>query len=397
MPKKRLTEEGVARLKPPPKGKQVDYYDAVMPGLTLRVNFGGRKVWRVLTYVKTTAKSGKRQGQPITMPVHRPLGRYPTMQLKAAREAARAFLADPSQAARDQSFEAVAASFFKRHVEAKGLRTRHEMQRVLNRYILPRWQHRPFESVTRTDVTALLDHVEEDHGASQADVVLMLTRAMMNFHATRSNDYVSPIVRNMKRGNGHKRDRILSDDEIKALWTVTGDMVGCYGALLRTLLLTGQRRAKVEGMTWSDLVDGTWVIQTEVREKGNAQTLRLPQMVLDLLEQQPRIRGDSRVFAVPGSPHKAKLTLDRRMKALLGEMEPFVIHDLRRTARSLMARAGVQPHIAERVLGHAVPGVAGIYDRHSYELEKAEALQRLADLVGSIVESTPVVRTAVVT
>jgi integrase len=391
MPKKRLTEEGVARLKPPPKGKQVDYYDAVMPGLTLRVNFGGRKTWRVLTYVKTVAKSGKRQGEPITMPVHRPLGRYPTMGLKAARDAARAFAADPHSVAKDQSFEAVAQSFFKRHVEAKGLRTRHEMRRVLARYILPRWRHRAFQDIKRADVTALLDHVEEDHGASQADVVLMLTRSMMNWFATRDNEYTSPIVRGMKRGNGHKRDRILSDDEIKALWSVTSETAGCYGSLLRTLLLTGQRRAKVETMTWADVVNGTWVIQTEVREKGNAQVLQLPQMVIDILEQQPRIRGDHRVFAVPGSPHKAKLDLDRRMKALLGEMEPFVIHDLRRTARSLMARVGVAPHVAERVLGHALPGVAAVYDRHSYSEQKAEALQKLADLVASIVEPTPVV------
>src|SRR5205823_1871844 len=69
----------------------------------------------------------------------------------------------------------------------------------------------------------------------------------------------------------------------------------------------------------------------------------------------------------------------------LPRMPPWVIHDLHRTARSLMSRANVQPHIAERVLGHAIPGVEGTYDRHSYATEKADALNRLAHLVATIV------------
>ena len=98
MPKKRLTEEGVAKLKAPPLGKQVDYYDAVMPGLVLRLNYGGKKTWRALYYVPSVAKSGKRKGQRISMPTTRELGRYPILKLKEARDRARQFLADPQQA-----------------------------------------------------------------------------------------------------------------------------------------------------------------------------------------------------------------------------------------------------------------------------------------------------------
>jgi integrase len=67
-------------------------------------------------------------------------------------------------------------------------------------------------------------------------------------------------------------------------------------------------------------------------------------------------------------------------------MEPFVIHDLRRTARSLLSRAGVQSDVAERLLGHVIPGVKGVYDRHSYGEEKAQALEQLADLVSQIID-----------
>ena len=83
---------------------------------------------------------------------------------------------------------------------------------------------------------------------------------------------------------------------------------------------------------------------------------------------------------------KLKPKLDTAIsKALGAPVAPWVLHDLRRTARSLMSRAGVEADIAERVLGHAIPGVQGIYDRHSYAAEKANALARLADLIGQIV------------
>jgi integrase len=380
--RKRLTEEAVKRLKPPASGK-LTIYDEVLPGLLLVVNAGGSKTWAALHYRKQIAKSGKNAGQAITMPTTSRLGRYPVMGLKEAREAARTFLANPHKANEGGSVEEVVASFMNRHVEANGLRTRYEIQRYFSKYILPAWGQRRFRDIKRSDVTALLDHVEDNHGRRQADVVLGIIRSMMSWFMKRHDDYASPLARGMERGTKTRRSRVLSDQEIKVLWSVTGELGG-YGALCQTLLLTGQRRAKVESMTWGDLVDGTWVIATEKREKGNPETLRLPQMALDIIASQPRVHGKDEVFATRGDVSRGKPRLDRRMKALLGEMEPWVIHDLRRTSRSLMARAGVQPHVAERVLGHAIRGVEGIYDRHGYADEKAEALQRLADLVASI-------------
>ncbi|MFZ2080399.1 MAG: Arm DNA-binding domain-containing protein, partial [Xanthobacteraceae bacterium] len=97
MPKKRLTEQGVAKLKPPASGT-VDYYDAGMPGLVLRLNYGGTKSWRALYYVPTVVKSGKRKGQRISMPTTHELGRFPVLSVKVARDKARAFLADPHKA-----------------------------------------------------------------------------------------------------------------------------------------------------------------------------------------------------------------------------------------------------------------------------------------------------------
>jgi integrase len=133
--------------------------------------------------------------------------------------------------------------------------------------------------------------------------------------------------------------------------------------------------------------------------------VRLPKTALEVINAQPRVAGNPYVFAVGGgngvfnsfSQRKDELDKTVREKELdkkrrnepfnekLLKMEPWVIHDLRRTARSLMSRAGVRPDIAERVLGHAIPGVEGVYDRHHYSEEKANALARLATLIESIV------------
>jgi integrase len=140
-------------------------------------------------------------------------------------------------------------------------------------------------------------------------------------------------------------------------------------------------------MRWQDIaLDGTWTIPAEAREKGTAGELVLPEMALAIIRAQPHLGENPHALAGRGDGHingfsKAKRQFDTK----LPDVEAWVIHDLRRTARSLLSRAGVRPDIAERVMGHAIAGVEGVYDRHSYRDEKAEALQRLAVLIDGIV------------
>ena len=224
--------------------------------------------------------------------------------------------------------------------------------------------------------------------------MLAIIRKCMNWFATRDSDYWSPIVRGMHRSGSRKRERILGnkpikgggydDDEIRLLWKACDD-AGTFGALVKVCLLTAQRRDKVASMKWDDVVDGVWTILMADREKSNAGTLRLPQMVLDIIAAQPRIAGNPYVFAGRGSGpfnsfSQRKEELDQKLP-----IPPWVIHDLRRTARSLMARAGVLSDIAERALGHTIKGVKAVYDRHSYADEKADALNCLAALVERII------------
>ncbi len=141
-------------------------------------------------------------------------------------------------------------------------------------------------------------------------------------------------------------------------------------------------------MQWTDVVDGVWTIRAEPREKGNAGVLKLPTLAVDIISSQPRLLGNPYVFAGRGRvPMSAFSKRKRKLDRKLPDLPNWTLHDLRRTARSLLSRI-VKPHIAERVLGHAIGGVEGIYDRHSYADEMADALERLAGLIERIVNPT---------
>ena len=270
----------------------------------------------------------------------------------------------------------------------RGCASQLEIERVLKKYVFPKWGHRPFRDIKRNDVALLLDEVSDNHGPSQADIVLAYVRKLMNWFASRDNFYVSPIVRGMNRSKKEKRSRILNDDEIRNLWRAAD---GTFGALLKVALLTAQREGKVSTMKWSDISDdGVWTIPSEKREKSNAGSLQLPQMALDIINGQPKFAGNVHVFAaVKGDgPFNAFSQRKRELDEKIS-MPHWTIHDLRRTARSLLSRAGVRPDISERVLGHAIPGIAQVYDRHSYDVEKADALNRLATMVNQIVNPPP--------
>jgi integrase len=142
-------------------------------------------------------------------------------------------------------------------------------------------------------------------------------------------------------------------------------------------------------MKWADVaIDGTWIIDAAEREKGNAGEVVLPPVAVDIIRSQPHVGDNPHVFAAArGNGHmsgysKLKKAFDAKLP---DDMPQWQLHDLRRSARSLMSRAGVAGDIAERTLGHAQAGVRGVYDRHAYAAEKADALKRLAALIDGIV------------
>jgi integrase len=388
--RKTLSNLGVAALKP--HAARYAFPDPELRGHYVRVSPTGAKSYAV---VRRDPGTGKQ--------IWAAIGTADVMNIEDARTRARVALQrikeglpaiEPKPVAAE-TFQQVSENWLKRHVQARGLRSEPEIRRALDKYVLPDLADREFVSIRRSDVASLLDRIQDDHGARQADLVLAYLRAMANWFATRNDNYVPPFARGMRRQAPTKRERILTDDELRAVWR-QAEKAGTFGAIVRMALLTAQRREKVASMRWADISGGVWTVAAGEREKGAGGTLRLPPAAVAIIEQRPRLASNPFVFAGRGDVafngfSKGKAAFDVTMPKLEApdgtemEIPNWTLHDLRRTARSLMSRAGVRPDIAERVLGHVIGGVKGVYDRHRYGDEKSEALAKLAEMISAIV------------
>jgi integrase len=284
------------------------------------------------------------------------------------------------------SVAAVAENWLIRHVEKNKLRTGAEMRRIVGKYILPHIGQLNFVDLRRKQIAELLDHVENAHGPAQADAVLKVLRSLGTFEQSRNEDYSPPFVKNMRRvrKEDRTRSRKLDDAELQAIWR-HAEGAGVYGALIQLLLLTAQRYDKVIDLQWADIEDGVWTVRAEKGEKGNIGQAKLPDIALQIINAQSRYASNPFVFAGRHAGRRAFNSTDKRAFDQGCGVTGWRLHDLRRTAKSLMPRAKVLREHSERVLGHAIPGIEGIYDRYEYLHEKSEALRKLAALIEMIV------------
>jgi integrase len=297
----------------------------------------------------------------------------------------------PTSEPANATVRAVAEQWLERHVHKNEHRSSYESSRIVSKYILPAFGDRPIAGVRRSDVALLLDRIEDENGRAMADNVLKVYRSISRWLEQRDESYRPPLTVGMTRTpkSEGRRKRILSDDEITKIWhaPIASHAGAMYGAFVKLALLTAQRREKLRDLQWDDIKDGVWIIRTEPREKGNPGRLKLPQLALDVINAQPRFVGNPHVFAgKSGAPAWTLFSGDyKRAFDELSGVTDWRLHDVRRTARSLMSRARVMTEISERVLGHAQGELIEIYDRHSYTDEMADALGKLAELIKQIV------------
>jgi integrase len=356
---------------------QTDYFDAACGGLALRVSRAGRKTW---TYHFTWGGWRVRLG----------LGTYPATGLAAARTMALAARAEV-EAGRDPrltsaaTLAAVCDEYFTR--AGLALRTGAYRKATLARLVYPQLGARPLAEVRRSDIVRLLDTIDDECGPVMADHTLAYLRRVFSWHEGRSDDFRSPIVRGMSRTRPKERarERTLTDDELRAVWHAGG----VFGHFVRFLILTGARRAEAAGMRWSELCGSDWTLPA-CRNKTKVDLVRpLPRLALSVIG--PASGGF--VFSTSGGarPISGFSKFKRQFDALAPGVDPWRLHDLRRTARSLMSRAGVSSDHAERCLGHVIGGVRAWYDRHDWYDEKAAAFEALAREVERIT-SLPALR-----
>src|SRR5262245_5025703 len=335
MPRK-MTDRGVAKLKP--HRKRYAKPDPELRGHWIRVQPSGSKSYW------TVARDPKQKQ------VWAYVGPCDAMTIEEARAKARGMLNRvraglPAIEAKGETFDAVIAEWRKRYVEGKKLRTGEKMLSHLDRNVSAELRARVFTEIHREDITALLDKVEDQSGAAQADKLLNAIGSIMSWYAIRHRDYVPPLVKGMRRTDPAKkeRDRVLNDDELRAVWKVAGQSQ-TYGALIRTLLLTAQRLDKVLTMRWEDIdADDVWTLPTAPREKENIGKVKLPPEARAILDGLPRLDSNPYVFAGRGQRHLSasgvfKAKFDAKLPA---DMPDWRLHDPRRTARSLMSRGKV--------------------------------------------------------
>jgi integrase len=390
----KLNEDVVKSLPVPVTGNKVHYFaDAVLQGTKAPRGFG----------VRVTA-GGVRSFVINYRVVHRErrytIGVYPDWSVINAVKEARTLRQridrgeDPLDDRRKQvaasknTFKAICEEFFRR--DGAALRTGAERQRDLERLAYPKLGDMAIEDIRRTDVIRVLDDVADNNGPVMADRLLAFVRKIMNWHATRSDEYRSPIVRGMGRNASKARQRVLTDDELRAIWRAAEASTAAFCRLLMFLLLTGARRSEAAEMTWDELSGVDWTLPA-ARNKTKVDLVRpLSKEALAVLPEE----GNGKfVFSSDGGHTPiGGFTAFRAGFHKASGTAGWTVHDLRRTARTLLSRAGVNIDIAERCLGHVIGGVRGVYDRWEFHDEKAKAYEVLASLISRIVNPTDNVR-----
>jgi integrase len=380
----RAPDKWIEGLTPPANGA-MDYRDKVVPGLRLRVLHTGVKTF-VLLCRPPTAKGH------VT---RRALGRWGELTLDEARDKARAWLAligkgiDPTivaaaeraanQLKSSETFGAVADDFLERY--APGIAKAQECRNIVQREFISRWKDRPFGSITGHEAREAIQAIAK-RGIYQAHNAFGYLRRLYSW--AQGSGYTvlrSPLdglSANDIIGAARKpRERVLTDDEVRCVWTALGGMGFPWTPLFKLLILTAQRETEISEMRWSeiDFDKRLWTIPANRMKGARSHEVPLAPQALAILKALPRYAGDF-VFSVNGG--KSPVNSFGKSKARLDKacgVTGWKIHDLRRTARTHFSALPVQDLVRELVIAHAKPGLHKVYDQHAYASEKTECLR----------------------
>lgn len=396
-----LTDAKLKGMKSPASG-QAEISDAVVPGLRVRTGASGAQ-----TFIVRKRVGGKLRN--IT------LGRYgPRFSLADARKKARAILSDieaggDPKAALPKSKGAgngapTLRNLVPDYLKAKAdRRSVLEMQRTLEKYVLPELGDRLADAVTRGDVTRLIDKISA-RAPVQARAVHAQLSAFYSWAMPRLDRLPANPCRDAGRPDKPKpRDRVLSDDELRALWLAADETPPPWGPGFQLLILTGQRRMEVfhANRAEFDLEEAIWTIPGARAKNGEAHRVHLSPVAVQILRAQVVVGGSAKLFPAdgngdngPGGFSKAQTRIRAALAKKLGrdaaaDVPEWRLHDIRRTVATGLQRLGIRIDVTEAVLNHrsgSRAGIVAVYQRHEYDAEKRHALERWAEKVAEIVK-----------
>jgi integrase len=391
----KLTQLAVDHLKP--LGERVDYWDTQLPGFGVRVSEAGRKTW--IAMYRADGKSVRETlGTVALIPNVADARARARESMQKAREgvnpveqrrgAARA-AEIAAERAPASTFAAVADRYMKiHHIEKKTrLATAKETSRVIEHDVKPKWGARPIAEITRKDIDELLDGIAGRGAWVQANRTLAQLKTLFRWALGKDLIADDPTARVSRRVKETARDRVLSDDEIRWFWSGREAAGWPFGPLFQLLLLTAQRRDEVGSLEWNEvnLEKQLWTIPRERTKNDRAHEAHFSALTVEIIEGLPKVGSAGRlVFSTNGARpvsgfSRAKAALDRRMAELAGAtpIAGWILHDLRRTATTEMAKLNILPHVVDRILNHVsgtIRGVAAVYNRYGYLNERKAAL-----------------------
>jgi integrase len=383
---RQLTPKTINAL-PPAQGKRYEVRDVLLPGLHLRVSASGSKVFYLSKRVDHRMRRIK-------------VGSWPILSLKDAREKAREILRaielgefDQNEPEEEEVHALTLAEVIPQFIELYAkLRTRDwkGSERVLEKF--SSLYDRPINEIKRSDIVRVLDKLVAEGTPTRANRALAAIKKLMNWCIDRGTVETSPVAHLKMPTKEVARERVLSADELRLCWHMAEAEGFPFAPCVQLLMLTGQRRGEVSGMRWSelDLDNAMWTIPAKRAKNGSTHIVPLSPLAMQIIRSVPRYLNSDFVFTTTGRTAISGFgRLKDRLDVAFGpDAEDWRIHDLRRTVATNMAMLRIQPQVIEAVLNHKsgiVSGVAAIYNRHAYQDEKREALEKWSEKLSQIV------------
>jgi integrase len=377
MPRLKLMKSTIDAL-PTPQTDTV-YWDAALPGFGVKVTPKGRKVFIVL--YRTGGAGSKLRKYTIG-----PYGRATLHQARVAAQkvfAARLDGRDPAAEKREKKRRVVAdrvEDLLETFIEQRLSQNRSgaEIARLLRREIGRAWAGRSIHEIGKRDVVEVISAIEQREAPIAANKTLKSIKTFMRWCVGRAILDQSPAEGVPPPAKEIARDRVLSDEELARVILAARQIDDHYGGIVELLALTGQRREEVARLAWDelDLAQRTWAIPKQRTKNAKPHIVQLSDQSISVLKRMQR-RGPY-VFSVNGIRPFQNFAVAKRKLDELSNVTGWRLHDLRRTCVSGMARLGVAPHVADKILNHTsgtISGVAAVYQRHEFLPERQAALE----------------------
>ena len=386
MPRIRLTKSAIDAL--PTPQSDVVFWDVGFPGFGVKVTPKGRKVFVVL--YRTGGAGSKLRKYTI--------GPYGRVTLHQARVAAQKVVAaklegrDPAAEKREAKRRVVAdrvedllESFIAQRLSQN--RSAGEVARLLRREVGKAWSGKSIHEISKRDVVEVISAVEQRGAPVAANKTLKSIKTFLRWCVGRAVLDQSPAEGVPLPAKEVARDRVLDDQELAQVILAAREVGGPYGGIVELLALTGQRREEVARLSREelDLEQRIWTIPKSRTKNAKAHVVHLSEQSIDVLKRAHR-RGPL-VFSPLGTKPFQEFSRAKSVLDQLSGVSGWRLHDLRRTCVSGMARLGVAPHVADKVLNHqsgTISGVAAVYQRHEFLPERQAALDLWGAHIGQL-------------